>query len=31
MGNKAIFITFSNAKFIFHLFDDEINEATKKN
>jgi hypothetical protein len=30
MGNKAIFITFSNAKFIFHLFDDEINEATKK-
>jgi len=31
MGNKAIFITFFNAKFIFHLFDADIDEAMKKN
>jgi len=30
MGNKAIFITFFNAKFIFHLFDADIDEAMKK-
>ena len=30
MGNKAIFIIFNNTNFIFHLFDDEIDEAMKK-
>jgi hypothetical protein len=30
MGNKAIFITFFNAKFIFHLFDADIDEAMNK-
>ena len=30
MKERAIFITFSNAKFVFYLFDDEIDEPMKK-